>query len=129
MYGTNFASSHAIVRDAMKSYLAPMISREIAPMISREVEARLQRERTAPAVKARKAEPIQKIIDAAARRYWKLHPEKKAKPSHTARMILPQVKLAVADLPELPPRWREIIQKEKDEKKLEDVIRKRLPRP
>jgi hypothetical protein len=119
MQATNDASSHAIVRETIKNYLTPIISRE--------VEAQLQRERTAPAVRARKAERIQEIIDAAARRYWEGNHEKMGRPSRTARMILLEVKRAVTKLPELPPRWRGTILK--DDKKLEDAIRKRLPRP
>jgi hypothetical protein len=59
MQTTNFASSHAIIRDSIKNYLTPIISLE--------VEARLQRDRTGPARKTRRAESIQEIINSAAR--------------------------------------------------------------
>src|SRR5271166_3322067 len=104
LQATNFASSHGIVRDSIKNYLTPMISREVA--------AQWQRERMAPAIKARKAERIQEIIDAAARRYWKGNPHKTGKPSDTVRAILPQVKTDVSKLREIPHRWRDVILKD-----------------
>jgi hypothetical protein len=94
--------------------------------IATKVRAEMRRDRTAPALRRRKAEDIQKIIEEEVTRLWERNPQRSGKASATARAILPRVKRRVAELADIPPRWREI---QKDDKKLLDVIRKRLPRP
>ena len=93
-----------------------------------QIEKALKAQSTLPARDARSAKPIQDVIDEAARAYWKDHPKKRAKPSDTARAIAPTVRNFVkqngAGLSEnVRKKWRSI---STDDKKLLDVIRKRL---
>ncbi len=80
-------------------------------------------ELTAEARKVRRAEPIQAIIDAAAREYWERKPGKRGKASETARAILPAVKAKLSEARDVPKQWRK-----GDDKALIERIRKRLAR-
>jgi hypothetical protein len=68
------------------------------------------------------SDAIQKIIDEEATRHWDNGGQKK--PSLTARMIANKVRERITEMSPIPAGWKETL---KDEVKLRDAVRKRLP--
>ena len=68
--------------------------------------AKLSKDRTRAATEARRADPVQRIIEAAAQEYWDRKPDKREKPSDTARAICPKVKVRLSKLDGVPDSWQ-----------------------
>jgi hypothetical protein len=80
--------------------------------------------RTRPARNARRAVSVQTMIDNAAQKFWAKYPDKRDRPSHTARAVWKVLKAKIPDMGGIPSKWQPDAWG--DEKQMEDRVRQRL---